>query len=374
MPTHKESEKLSLLIARIKKDSAALASKKATAGFDGFVDTIVRIIKKKPEKKPLIYLNRVKEFGNYILEKEGSNFSLELDEISSKPGGNMPITANALGKLGIQVNCIGALGYPQTHPVFNNFSSNCRPYSFAEPGTSTAIEFNDGKIMLYQMGLQNNMGWDKIKETIGIDTLKELYKESDLLCFVNWSEIDASPDIWKGIFRDVFPKLSIQGEKKLSLIDLSDCSKRSNEAIEEMLAQLEKFAQHTKLILSLNKNEAQWIYKVIYKNSEKDLEELGVKIFEKLKPAILLLHSSKQTIAIKQEDVFRQDSFFIKNPQLSTGAGDNFNAGFAAAQLMKWDPALSLLFANNVAALYVKTGISPQPEDVLIFLEELLAN
>jgi len=198
------------------------------------------------------------------------------------------------------VNCIGALGYPQMHPVFSKFSSNCRLYSFAEPGTSTAIEFNDGKIMLYQMGPQNNMGWDKIKEIIGIDTLVELYKESDLLCLVNWSEIDASADIWKGLLKDVLPKLTIQREKKLALFDLSDCSKRSNEAIEEAFDLLEEFAQHTKLILSLNKNEAQWIYRVMYKNSEKDLEELGIKIFDKLKPEILLLHSSKQTIAINQ--------------------------------------------------------------------------
>ena len=29
----------------------------------------------------------------------------------------MPITANALGRLGMNVNCVGALGYPQTHTV-----------------------------------------------------------------------------------------------------------------------------------------------------------------------------------------------------------------------------------------------------------------
>ena len=87
-----------------------------TAGFDGFVDTVVKVIKSKPEQKPFVLFNWVKEFGNYILEKEGTSFSLELEEISSRRGGNMPITANALGRLGIRVNCIGALGYPQIHP------------------------------------------------------------------------------------------------------------------------------------------------------------------------------------------------------------------------------------------------------------------
>ena len=54
------------------------------------------------------------------------------------------------------------------------------------------------------MGSLNTLGWDKIKNIIGIDTLINLYKESDLLCIVNWSEIDASSDIWKGILKDCF--------------------------------------------------------------------------------------------------------------------------------------------------------------------------
>ena len=371
MPTKKEAEKLSFLVEKIKKDGATLTSKKVTAGFDGFVDTIVRAIKKKAKNKPIVLFNSVKEFGKYILEKEGTNFSLEMEEIISRPGGNMPITANALGRLGLRVNCIGALGYPQTHHVFNNFSSNCKLYSFAEPGTSTAIEFKDGKIMLAQMGVQNEMGWDKIKEIIGIDTLSELYKQSDLLCFVNWSEIDASADIWKGVLKDLYSKNSILRKKKFTLFDLSDCSKRSNEEISDAIELLKDFTEHTNLILSLNKNEAQLVYQALYKKPGKDLKEIGIKIFEKLGPEILLLHSSKESFAFSRKEIFQRKSFFIKDPRISTGAGDNFNAGFATAQLLKMDPGQSLLFANIVASLYVKTGITPELPDLVVFLENL---
>jgi hypothetical protein len=33
----------------------------------------------------------------------------------------MPNLANALGRLGLTVNCIGALGYPQTHAILKPF-------------------------------------------------------------------------------------------------------------------------------------------------------------------------------------------------------------------------------------------------------------
>lgn len=104
------------------------------------------------------------------------------------------------------------------------------------------------------------------------------------------------------------------------------------------------------------------------------MNEMGLKIFEKLKPEILLLHSSRQSFAFNQEEIFKQKSFFIKKPIISTGAGDNFNAGFAAAQLLKMDPGQSLLFANSIAALYVKTGMSPQLEDVIGFLKKVQEN
>src|SRR5687768_10227761 len=102
MPTKNEAEKISFLAAKIRKDGASLTSKTVTTGFDGFVDTIVRAIKKKSKNKPIVLFNRVKEFGNYILEKQGTSFSLEMEEISCRPGGNMPITAKALGRLGIR--------------------------------------------------------------------------------------------------------------------------------------------------------------------------------------------------------------------------------------------------------------------------------
>src|SRR5690349_21810769 len=63
---------------------------KVVAGFDGFVDTIVRVIQEKPAGGPPIYFPTKKGFAEYIIEKEGSSFSLEMDELNVKAGGNTP--------------------------------------------------------------------------------------------------------------------------------------------------------------------------------------------------------------------------------------------------------------------------------------------
>ena len=283
----------------------------------------------------------------------------------------MPILANGLGRMGVTINCVGALGYPQTHTVFKNFPSNCRFYSFANPGTSTAFEFNDGKIMVAQMGSLNTLGWEDIKNRVGIDTLINLYKESDLLCLVNWSEIDASSGIWKGILTDVISQYAKPGKKQFAFFDLSDCSKRSNASISEALILLKEFGQYTNVTLGLNKNEARQIYRVLYKKDPgNDLVFLGERIFKKLKVEILLLHSSKKAVAFNNESSFICNSFFINNPVISTGAGDNFNAGFCTAQLLNLDLESSVVFANSIAGLYVKNGISSKLADAINYLEE----
>lgn len=365
------AEKIASLIDVIKEKGSLLNTKKITAGFDGFVDTIVKIIKNKHEVKEPDLFHTIEEFGSYILEKKGSSFSLEVEERSVKIGGNMPIIANALGSLDISVNCIGALGYPQTHKVFKDFSKHCRFYSFTDPGTSTAFEFNDGKILVAHMGSLNTIEWEGIKNIIGLDVLIGLYRESDLLCMVNWSEIDSSSNIWRGLLRDVFPHYSSAGAQQLSFFDLSDCSKRSNAAISEALQLLSEFAKYTKVTLGLNKNEARWIHQALFgKTGGEELGQLGERIFKKLSIETLLLHSSKEAMAINRHDSFISNSFFISNPKLSTGAGDNFNAGFNAAQLLGLELESCLIFANAVSGYYVKRGLSPQLRDIVYFLEE----
>jgi sugar/nucleoside kinase (ribokinase family) len=364
------NNKISELVTFLESKRSLLAGKIVTAGFDGFIDTIAKVIKVKDSGQPPILFTTIEEFGNYISTKAGAGFSLELQQQNIKPGGNMPIMANALGCLGVSVNCVGALGYPQPHPAFKPLSSNCQLYSFANPGTSTAVEFQDGKMILGMMDSLHNAGWDTIKNIIGLDTLINLFKESELLCLVNWAEIDTSTDIWKGILNEVLPAYHANGQKQPIFFDLSDLSKRSAEAILEALDLLKEFTRYAKVIIGLNHNEAKLIAGRLNNDSpHKDLTSLGNHIFNHLKPSILVLHSLRETVAFDASGFSTSNTFFIENPKISTGAGDNFNAGFCAAQLLELDLNLSLVFANAVAAHYVGYGASPALSDVISFLE-----
>ncbi|QEC65902.1 carbohydrate kinase family protein [Panacibacter ginsenosidivorans] len=362
-------EKITDLITAIKNKQEVLSSKKVTAGFDGFVDTIVRVIKNKENNAEPEFFNTIHDYGKYILEKSGS-FSLEYEIINTKLGGNMPITSNALAQLGVTVNCIGAFGYPQIHTAFADLSPNCLLHSFTDPGTAIAFEFRDGKMIIGQAKELNSMKWNDIINVIGLDVLVNLFNECDLFCVLNWSEIDTSTNIWQGIINDILPAYQ-KRQKQISFFDLSDCSKRSKEIIEEMLSLLKVFSKYTKTILSLNRNEANIISKIVCnKDFANDQELLGSELYKQLGIDMLVLHSSGTSYVFSEEGINSCKSFFVEQPLISTGAGDNFNAGFIAGQLMELNAEDSLIFANATAAQYIQSGLSPQHEQMISFLEQ----
>ena len=374
LASSKQNRNIDRLIEIIKKHSGILKPKHVVAGFDGFVDTIARIIKTKKKNNARNYFRSKKEFAKYIHAKGSSSFGLELEEITTKIGGNMPIMSNVLGTLGMQVKCFGTLGYPEIHPVFTPLSQHCQLYSFASPGLSTACEFNDGKMLIAQMKELNNVGWNDLVSVIGLDTLALAYRECDLLCMVNWSEIEKSTEIWKGILSQIVMQEPMPKNDRIVFFDLADCSRRSKDEIKQALDLINKFVKYRRVVLGLNENESGEIYKAIFnKKHGKKLRDRGQKIFDKIHIDCLILHSSKEAMLVNRSGAFFSSSFHIKHPTVSTGAGDHFNAGFCAALMLDVEPELSLLLAHTLSGCFVESGVSPGWEQLIQFLNNKLS-
>jgi hypothetical protein len=374
LSSSKQNRNIDRLIEIIREHSRTLETKHVVAGFDGFVDTIARIIKSKKKNNTRNYFRSKKEFAKYILEKGSSSFGLELEEITTKIGGNMPIMSNVLGTLGMQVKCFGTLGHPEIHPVFSLLSQHCQLYSFANPGLSTACEFNDGKMLIAQMKELSSIGWNDLVSVIGLDTLASAYRESDLVCMVNWSEIEKSTEIWNGILHQIVMQEPMPKNDRVIFFDLADCSRRSKDEIQQALDLINEFSINGRVVLGLNENESGEIHNTIFnKKHEKKLRDRGQKIFDKMNINCLLLHSSKEAVLINKGGVFVSNSFHIKHPNVSTGAGDHFNAGFCAALMLNVEPELSLLLAHTLSGSFVESGVSPGWEQLIQFLNNKLS-
>jgi hypothetical protein len=345
----------------------------AFLGFDACIDVLVRIVKDKKDNEITGYFTDSSQFGNFLSGLDNKSCGLELHTKLSKIGGNMVITSNALGNLGVDVDCVGTFGFPEILPVFRSMSANCSLLTIGETITATALEFNNSKVIMFDPGPYNNLTWEDMRDLIGTDSLRKMIAGKQLVSFLNWSEIDNSSDIWEGVLKEIMPGIEKNDYKPYFFSDISDCSRKSKNEILRAVDLLGRFREFFNVSLSLNQNEAGLVAKALDFKQGDDDEAFVKQLWRLLDVDTLIIHRTKDAIACDGKSVAKCDTFFCEEPKILTGGGDNFNAGFCYALLKNLTLFESLIVANAVSGSYVKNGLSPDSNDLLAFLKQYSA-
>jgi sugar/nucleoside kinase (ribokinase family) len=98
--------------------------------------------------------------------------------------------------------------------------------------------------------------------------------------------------------------------------------------------------------------------------SKESLTEAVNMIRDTMSINTVFIHGIKLSVASNDEKTSVASGYFVKNPKISTGAGDHYNAGFLAAYLCNYDLDRITNFAAAASAFYVKNAISPKIEDI----------
>lgn len=345
---------------------------KAFLGFDACIDKITLVVKNKKENGEQEYYANLRHFGEFLISRENKSCGLELQTKQSKIGGNMVIMADALGSLGVKVDCIGTFGLPGILPVFNSMSSNCALYTIADTIQVTALEFNDSKVMMYDPGPYFTLDWKDVKNLLGIEKLKYLLTGKQLVSFVNWSEIENATQIWQGILEEVLPSVVMPETHPYFFTDLADFARKPEKEIRILIDLLGRFKQYFRVIISLNENEADLIAKAMGVLRDPSDESYIRSLYKSINVDVLIIHRTKDAIAFDNSTFEKCNTFFCENPALLTGAGDNFNAGFCFSLFHDFNLFQSLLLGNAGSGSYVKNGISSELNTLIDFLEQSL--
>jgi hypothetical protein len=349
-----------------------LTEETAFVGFDACIDNIVRVVSDRKENNLTEFFADSTSLGEFLINLNNKSCGLELQTKLSKIGGNMVITGNALGNLGIRVECVGTFGLPEILPVFRSMSGNCSLHTIGDTISATALEFNNSKVIMFDPGPYNNLTWEGIRDTIGSERLKNLLSGKQLISFVNWSEIENSSQIWQGILDEILPSILPTVIKPFFFTDFSDCSRKSKEAILFAIDLLGRFRRYFRVHVSLNQNEAALVAKALDLPDFVSDEEFVKALFGLTNGDVMIIHRVNDAIAFDGKSFEKCDTFFCKEPKILTGGGDNFNAGYCYGLFKDLNLFQSLLVANAVSGSYVKTGISPDVESLKAFLEEKL--
>lgn len=345
---------------------------KAIMGVDGFVDQILHAVETRENAEKYTRMKSLKDFGDKISKAAGLSTSVEFVPINSKLGGNGPIMANALASLGIDITYIGALGVPSIDPVFEPMLEKCKLISIANPGQTDAVEFLDGKLMIGKREALKDVNWDKLKETVGVENLIAILDESKLIGLENWTMLPYMTDIWRGMLTEVLPHIDANKEKYI-FFDLSDPADRLKVDIIEALSVIQEFSSKFKVILGLNLKEAIEIGDILGVSdgfSKVDIKTLTTEIAKMLNIYCLVVHPVKEAAAVCNGEYFQTLGPFEPNPKLTTGAGDNFNAGFCLGQILGLSPKESLIIGTATSGFYVRNAASPTLPKLIEFLNE----
>ncbi|CAG0965028.1 hypothetical protein PHYC_00935 [Phycisphaerales bacterium] len=355
-------------------------------GFDGFIDSIVKMVDYRRSMKVEDFepLRTISAFAQRCAAAAGKSANIERVTLQDRFGGNGPLMAGALAGLGAGVTFVGAVGdgAGAVHPVFAPFASRCATcIPVGVPSHTLCLEFDDGKLMFNDTANVQAVTWERVAGSVGHDALRAMVAQASLIGVVNWSLLGGVEGMWEGLRQILVTRPGPHADRRV-FIDLSDPAKRLDEDITRAMQLLRRLEDTpgVSVTLGLNLSEAQRMVKVLglpggvprgAPHAGEGLVAAASGIRGALSLDTVVIHPREGAAAANSEGSWWFEGPFTDSPNLSTGAGDHFNAGFAFAQVLNLSPPECLAAGCAVSGAYVRDANSPTLERLCGFLRNL---
>jgi sugar/nucleoside kinase (ribokinase family) len=362
------SDEAALVSAAADRLAATPASARVLVGFDGFIDEIIQLVDTRRSPGEFTPIPTIEAFGKRILAAAGLSCNIEMVPRQIKLGGNGPIMANNLVEQGFGVSYCGAIGANgNVNRVFREFAERCREViTLCEPGHTDAVEFEDGKVMLGKMHTLPQVNWERLRELVSDDGLKALFEGVDLVGCVNWTMLPEMNSILEGIGAT----LAGSDRRPLLFIDLTDPRKRSPEDIAAVLDLLSGLQRNLEVVLGLNENESRQVATVLFDQEGDDLTSRAQKIRTRLGLSQVVIHPTRSAAVATEAGEWFVEGPYTPKPRLTTGAGDNFNAGYCNGLLSGLDPEACLVTGVSSSGFYVRNCRSATRDELVGFMRD----
>ncbi|MCE7972949.1 MAG: hypothetical protein DYG92_01300 [Leptolyngbya sp. PLA1] len=352
----------------------------ALVGFDGFIDSIVRLVASRAGMAPDEYtpIRTIPEFAARCATAAGRSTNIERVLLEDRFGGNGPLLAGGLAALGVPVTYVGAVGDRHVEPLFQPFAARCdRVVPIAPSSHTLCLEFDDGKIMINDTANVQQVTWSRLTSIIPIPDLAAIVQPCTLIGVVNWSLLGGVPGLLEGLRTHILPGLA--GHRRL-FVDISDPAKRTDADIRSVLSLLASLnaTRGLSVTLGLNLSEAERLARVLDLQAPRAATTSDVAlgfasgIRSGCRLDTVVVHPREGAAGADTSGAtYWFDGPLTRSPRLSTGAGDHFNAGFAFAQVRGLPLDECLAVGCAVSGAYVRDAASPDQARVVSFLRNL---
>ena len=355
----------------LNKLKAGVSQHSGLVGLDGFVDKIQRPVKLQVAQG-YVYYETLADFGKRVQDASDQSAQIELHTTTIKLGGNAPIFSNALAHLGIRNTCLGTFGTPEIHPVFKEIHKDSHLITLGNSAETNALEFDDGKLILSELSTFSELDWEQVKAQVNMKQLCEQASKVQLIGLVDWCNLVHASKIWRGILEEVI-RPSVR-QHPYFFFDIADPSKKNAQEVAEIIEIINCFSEYGKVTLGLNENETIRLAGLLgvstsLKPGTESLLSLGRNLFDFMDIDRLLIHPIDGCLSIDRSQEYSLEGRVVKHPKVSTGGGDNFNAGFCFGLLNGLNDQEAMVCAMATSGAYVQNGASPDLDALIGYLK-----
>jgi len=327
---------------------------------DGFVDEVWEIVNSRTNMEDYTLYTKMNQFAERITNSGSGGVGLELIRKRRVFGGFAPNIGYAAARLGVDATLVGVFGKDKLDPIFEEVSALCHLHSLDNPSVTHVYEFDDGKILMSHMESVQDVSWKSIVESLGIEKVKSILAESDIIGIGYWSLLPAFDEI----LEQVCANLPNDGKQRRFFFDFADFRKRDEISLTTTLQNLKKLNEKYPMMLSVNEHEGATLfglYNETFDDAGRSVQEKTEYIRNQMGLDELIIHAPNYAVAASSnEEPALATSVFCEKPIRTAGGGDTFNGGYMAAKLAGLGILDRLHVANAAVGYFIRNAAFPK--------------
>ena len=332
-------------------------------GFDGYVDN-VRRAGTNAGAADSDRITTLSEFGEEIVTSAAADSSLSIswERLGQRTGGHLSQLSRAYQTLGFDPTLVGMCGDP-VREIFEQEFEACTLYSLGDPGITDAIEFDYGKLMLMENGGAATLDWETIRSRVGVETLVDELDGAELLGVGYWAVMPEMAGILDGLRETVFPELTDPPEHVL--LDPANIRELDRGILESIVAATGRLAHEVDVTVSANRYETKELAAALDAHTSDELVADARVAFDSLDVDRFVGHSVDESVVVSDDGTTSVRIAPVESPELTTSAGDHFNAGLSLGLVEGLPESAAVVLGNALAREFVRTGETPSYDDVV---------
>ncbi|AAV45391.1 unknown [Haloarcula marismortui ATCC 43049] len=348
----------------------AIDTGRVVFGFDGYLDRVREVVADRIDPESHERLATLESFGDRIDRSVAADSSLSFEWLQqgSRTGGHTSHLARAFGGWSFDPVMVGMYGDP-VHDAFETEFGEYELHSLGEPGVTDAVEFDDGKLMLTEIGDTMSLDWAELDTAFGHDRLAEKLDGASLLGTGYWSETPDLPTVFDGL-RTLWD--GIDDPPETVLVDPGDVRKLDADRLRAGREAIGRLDEVTDVVVTSNRAETGVLADAYAGDAERSFADDAEAVFEALEPTWFVGHGVEQSVVVTAAGTDSVAVPSVSDPELTTSSGDHFNAGLGLARIADLSPAAAVVVGNAVAGYFVRTADQPSLADVRAFVDEYL--